>query len=198
LVGRFGGDDTPYDDDLACGVIGDAKLRPPPQHIPGARALDPREEAPVGFEVRHGHARFGAGGQQRRRCTCPGKADDAVEQVQRRAAALGAIDLDHEIGAVLAQPCTLARNVDRVQHAAHQTPSSIGDLRRQPAGDMRWSFRRAGWHRVSREQRRQAGVRTGGGVRPAVMFARAAAAVSAVSARKPGSKATVWRRRVVA
>ena len=47
---------------------------------------------------------------------------------------------------------------------------------------------RAGWHRVSSEQRRQAGERTGGGVRQAAMFARAAAAVVAVSARKPASK----------
>ena len=144
LVGGLGGDDAPYDDGLARSVVGDAKLRPAQQHVPGARALDPREKAPVGLEVRHGHARFGAGGQQRRRCTRPAKADDAVQQVQRRAAAFGAIDLDHQIGAVLAQPRTLAGDVDRVQHAAHRTPSSVGDLRRQPAGDMRRLFQPSG------------------------------------------------------
>ena len=52
------------------------------------------------------------------------KTHDAVEHVQRRAAALGAVDLDHEILAVLAQPGVLAGDVDGVEHAAHGRASS--------------------------------------------------------------------------
>ena len=89
LVGGLGGHDAPDDDNRARGgVVGDVRncvrrSSTLPVRAPSTRARN----RPFGSQVRYGHARFGAGGQQCWRCTRRGKADNAVQQVQRRAAA---------------------------------------------------------------------------------------------------------------
>jgi hypothetical protein len=100
-------------------VVGAAVLLAPQQHVARDRALDAGEELAVLGEEGDRDARLGAETDQRRAEADPAEADQAAERVDRHAGALGALDRDHDVRAILAQIRALAGDVEGVEMAPH-------------------------------------------------------------------------------
>ena len=73
---------------------------------------------------------LGAEAEQRRAERDPAEADHAAQRVDRHAGALGAVDRDHDVGAVLAQVRALGGDVEGVEVAPHAVVSVGGSVGR--------------------------------------------------------------------
>jgi hypothetical protein len=155
LVERLADDQAPDDRRAAVRVVGAAVLLAAQQHVARDRAFDPGEELALLAQEGDRHPLLGAEAEQGRAERDPAEADQAAQGVDRHAGALGAVDRDHDVGAVLVQVRALGGDVEGVEVPSHGgSGSSIRRCSQAATGPGRASrFGRQSWSSEQVSQR---------------------------------------------